>query len=377
MESVRCPHCLHTGSAYVDRYFNTPKGQLLGLYAASVYLPSFIFAFVGEQISNRWGRRVAIWTGTVILLIGGIWNAFATDAGQFIGSRVIIGSGGAIAKVSAPALLVEIAHPRLRPVLGGIYYGLFYSGSFMSAVMCSKCNAILLRIHADVSVAGLYIPGTWSWRMPCFLQCIGPLLVLAFTCTAPESPRVSCSSRFLNYIANYQFLIKKGRNEQALNVFAKYHANGQVDDPLVQWEYHEVQSAIQQEESVTASYLDFFRTPGNRRRLFVIISISVGTNWVGNSLISFYLAPILRSVGVADPVKIASINAGLAIWNLTIAVSAGTQVERFGRRPLFLTSFIGMFCSYAVVMGLSATFATQKNQAAGLAAVPFLFIFYG
>ena len=162
-----------------------------------------------------------------------------------------------------------------------------------------------------------------------------------------------------------------------MNVFARYHANGEVDDPLVRWEYHEVQSAIQQEESVTASYLDFFRTPGNRRRLFVIISISVGTNWVGNSLISFYLAPILRSVGVADPVKIASINAGLAIWNLTIAVSAGTQVERFGRRPLFLTSFIGMFCSYAVVMGLSATFATQKNQAAGLAAVPFLFIFYG
>ena len=168
-----------------------------------------------------------------------------------------------------------------------------------------------------------------------------------------------------------------GKNEQALNVLARYHANGDINDELVQWEYHEVQSAIQQEESVQSSYLEFLRTAGNRRRLMVIVSISVGTNWVGNSLVSFYLAPILRSVGVTDPVKIASINAGLAIWNLTIAVSAGTQVERFGRRPLFLTSFIGMFCSYAVVMGLSATFATQKNTTAGLAAVPFLFIFYG
>jgi MFS family permease len=182
----------HDGAApKCCRYFSTPKGQLLGLYAASVYLPSFIFAFVGEQISNRWGRRIAIWVGTVILLIGGLWNAFATSPGQFIGSRVIIGSGGAIAKVSAPALLVEIAHPRLRPVLGGIYYGLFYSGSFMSAVMCSKFGGMLLYYMLISSVAGLYIPGTWSWRMPCFLQCIGPLLVLAFTCTAPESPRVS------------------------------------------------------------------------------------------------------------------------------------------------------------------------------------------
>lgn len=123
-----------------NAYFGTPKGFILGLYAASVYLPAFIFAFVGEQISNRWGRRIAVWTGTTILLIGGIWNAFAQNEAQFIGSRVMIGSGGAIAKVAAPALLVEMSHPRLRPALGGIYYGLFYSGSLMSGLMCSECG---------------------------------------------------------------------------------------------------------------------------------------------------------------------------------------------------------------------------------------------
>lgn len=200
-----------------------------------------------------------------------------------------------------------------------------------------------------------------------------------FHCYRPGVSPSECSTLEYDYaVAKHtQFLCKKGKDEQALNVLAKYHANGLTDDPLVQWEYHEIQNAIEQERSVKSSYLDFLKTPGNRRRLIVIISISVGTNWVGNSLISFYLAPILRSVGVADPVKIASINAGLAIWNLTIAVSAGLQVERFGRRPLFLTSFIGMFCSYAVVMGLSAVFATKGNTAAGTAAIPFLFIFYG
>lgn len=120
------------------RYFHSPSGNLLGLYAASVYLPSLLFAFVGEQISNRYGRRTAIWVGTVILFAGGIFNAFSQNPGQFIGSRVIIGSGGSIAKVGAPALLVEIAHPRLRPILGGVYFGLYYSGSLISAIVCSE-----------------------------------------------------------------------------------------------------------------------------------------------------------------------------------------------------------------------------------------------
>ncbi len=171
--------------------------------------------------------------------------------------------------------------------------------------------------------------------------------------------------------------MKKGREDKALEVLAKYHANGEANDPLVQWEFHEIQSAIFQEACLQSSYLDFFRTTGNRRPLAVILTLSVGTNWVGNSLISFYLAPILRSVGITNPVQITSINAGLAIWNLIIAISAGLNVERFGRRPLFLTSFVGMFCSYVIVMGLSATFATQGNTSAGIAVIPFLFIFYG
>ena len=176
----------------MPRYYGRPKGAILGLYAASVYLPAFVFAFVGEQISNRFGRRVAVWTGTTILLVGGVWNAFSQNEAQFIGSRVMIGSGGAIAKVAAPALLVEMAHPRLRPALGGIYYGLFYSGSLISGLMCSGYPVIWReRVSRCLTpVAGLYIEGDWSWRMPCLMQFVGPVAVLALTATCPESPRV-------------------------------------------------------------------------------------------------------------------------------------------------------------------------------------------
>lgn len=50
-------------------------------------------------------------------------------------------------------------------------------------------------------------------------------------------------------------------------------------------------------------------------------------------------------------------------------------VERVGRRKLFLTSFAGMFASFVIITGLAGTYASTKNQSAGIAVVPFLFFF--
>lgn len=90
---------------------------------------------------------------------------------------------------------------------------------------------------------------------------------------------------------------------------------------------------------------------------------------------SSYLTPVLKSVGVTNASQIAGINGGLAAWNLVLALLAGFNVERVGRRPIFFISFIGMFFSYVFVMGLSAGFAKTGHSAIGVAVIPFLFIY--
>lgn len=64
----------------------------------------------------------------------------------------------------------------------------------------------------------------------------------------------------------------------------------------------------------------------------------------------------------------------IALWNLVLAFGAALNVERFGRRPLFFTSLIGMLISYTLVMGLSAGFDTTGDHSIGVAVVPFLFL---
>lgn len=70
-------------------------------------------------------------------------------------------------------------------------------------------------------------------------------------------------------------------------MLAKYHANGDRDDPLVNQTYRDICDALALEASLPKSrYRDFFLSPGNRRRLIVAISLALGTNWVGNGIIS-------------------------------------------------------------------------------------------
>ena len=58
-------------------------------------------------------------------------------------ARAIIGAGGAIAKVAAPTMLQEIAHPRLRSSLSTLYYCYIFAGSILSGVFTRRwrCSA--------------------------------------------------------------------------------------------------------------------------------------------------------------------------------------------------------------------------------------------
>ena len=113
------------------------------------------------------------------------------------------------------------------------------------------------------------------------------MIQLAFIWWVPESPR---------------FLIANDKQDQALQMLAKYHANGNVNDATVQFEYREIKETLakEMEYKKSSSYVDFFRTKGNRYRLVVLISLGFFSQWSGNAIISNYANKLYNSAGITN-----------------------------------------------------------------------------
>ncbi|KAJ4292011.1 hypothetical protein N0V90_009910 [Kalmusia sp. IMI 367209] len=186
-------------------------------------------------------------------------------------------------------------------------------------------------------------------------------LPLVLVC--PESPR---------------WLVAHGKVEQARIILATYHANGRTDDELVLTELSNMSLESPSEAGGRdVGWLALCSTPGNRKRLALSVAIGISTQWVGNGIVTFYLAPVLRTIGVTSSFRQQGINGGLQIYNWFLACGAALLAEKVGRRRLFLTSAGTMLVFMSMVTVCSAVYSTFQSIAAGYAVIVFLFLFLG
>ena len=196
-----------------------------------------------------------------------------------------------------------------------------------------KVWLLIVVVVAWLAFGTNFIPNDWSWRIPALIQALPSFIQIAFIYWVPESPR---------------FLIAKDRNEEALAILAKYHANGDVNNATVQFEYREIRETIRLEidSKKNSSYLDFFRTKGNRYRLIILISLGIFSQWSGNAIISNYASVLYGQAGITDSTAKLGLSAGQTVLSLIVSISMALCVDKFGRRPLFLIATGGMFGTF-------------------------------
>lgn len=260
----------------------------------------------------------------------------------------MIGFGLTFAANAAPMLVTEIAYPRYRAPLTSAYNSLWYLGAI---------------IAAWTTFGTFKMNSTWAWRLPSILQALPSVLQVFFIFLVPESPR---------------WLISKGKEEKALEILAYYHADGNRDDPLVRYEFDEICAAIEFDRTVAhnVGWKSLFTTPGNRRRMRIIIALAFFSQWSSNGIASYFLNKVLNQINITNAFDQLLINGIFSIWNLFWAVGAAFFVDSVGRRPLFLASAIGMFIFLVFETATFAVCSTTGSAPAGHAMLAFLFLFY-
>ncbi|KAG8818549.1 hypothetical protein FRC17_010793, partial [Serendipita sp. 399] len=321
-----------------DKDFKNPDSQTRGMIVAAQTFGALVGLPVAPLLSDGIGRRKALCLGSAIMCGGVVLQAMATGVVHFVASRILVGIGLCFATNSAPLLVTELAYPTQRAPITAMYNSSWYIGSIFSAW---TTYATLKTLTGS----------TWAWRIPSILQACPSLVQCILIWFVPESPR---------------WLVSKGRDGEAIAVLAKYHANNRERDPLVYFTYGQIREAlsIEREVSKSSSYLQLFKTPGNLRRMRIVLAIGFFSQWSGNGLVSYYIKQVFAGVGVTDASTVSLINGALQIWNFFVAITAALLVDKIGRRPLFLTSNAGMLVTFGMWTLAAALFNTRMDRGA-------------
>jgi MFS family permease len=140
----------------------------------------------------------------------------------------------------------------------------------------------------------------------------------------------------------------------------------------------EIDHAIEEEKAQSlTSWLEWVRTPANRYRFFVIVTVGFMIQWCGNALISNYLHLLLDSLDIKAQKTQLIINGCYNINQMFWGNFWSFFIQRMGRRPLFLIGMAGMFVAWLILTVLSGVNSAHgfADDSKSRAAVAMLFVF--
>ncbi|KOS18592.1 Lactose permease [Escovopsis weberi] len=325
-----------------------PTGTRLGTISNGTRYGQLGALLVAAPLIQWLGPRRPITIGSLLLLVGVALQAGAQNYGMFVFARCLIGFGNTIQNTACPILASELAHPSQRTQIIGIQNTTGSLGQIMAAW---------------ITYGASFMAGSWSWRLPSLLQAASSVFQLVMSLFMPDSPR---------------WLVYKGRNAEAYQILAKYHAEGDESSELLRCEMAEIEAAIEAEKAqALSSWMGWFKTAANRYRLFIIVTSGFIIQWCGNALLSYYIHLVFNSIGVTQSKKQLLLNGGITISGFVWGNTWSLFIDKLGRRPMWLIGMSGMFLSFLLLTVFTGvnTGINYENHALGRATIFTIFLF--
>jgi MFS transporter, SP family, arabinose:H+ symporter len=286
--------------------------SLHGVAMASALYGTVVGSLIGGWPADRFGRKATLlWIG-VLYFVGAVGSAFAQNVETFIIARVIGGLGIGISTVVAPMYISEIAPPKNRGKLAGMFQFNIVFGILVAFVS----NALLAGIGENA----------WRWMLG---VAAFPSLLYALMCIGlPESPR--------------WLLSRKGDREAALQILQRIEPGRSRDEIAAEADTIAAASS----EQVLSGH---FWTRQLRRPILLAILIAFFNQMSGINAILYFAPRIFELTGLgASAALLQSI--GIGVTNLVFTFVGLWLIDRLGRRTLL---YIGSF-GYIISLGLVA-----------------------
>lgn len=303
------------------------------------------FPFIGI-LADGFGRRWCIFVGCFLVLIGTAIQASAHGLHQFVGGRFLLGFSASVASAAAPAYTVELAHPAYRGTMAGMYNNFWWVGNILAGWTTYGTN-----LNLDTS---------WAWRVPTIVQAGLPSVVMVLVLFFPETPR---------------WLIANDRADEALAILAKYHGDGNPNDPIVQLQFREIMedNAATNDANAWWDFRELFNTRAARYRLSMVIAMAFFGQWSGNNVVSYFMPEMIKSAGITDTNKQLLINAINPIFSMLAAIYGATLLDKLGRRTMMLGGLAGALVCYILLTAFTAQSEYHHNLSYGVIVAIYLF----
>ena len=305
--------------------------ELHGTAMAAALWGTVVGSLLGGRPADRFGRRkTLLWIG-LLYLISAVWSGLATDVYQLIAARFIGGLGIGVCTVAAPMYISEIAPPRYR----GRLTGMFQFNIVFGILVAFLSNALLARVGEDA----------WRWMLGVVAV---PAIIYSLLClTIPESPR--------------WLIARKGDRATGLQVLR------QIDPAASEQELEalatEIASHSADPESAAGFWSKRLRTP-----ILLAFFVAFFNQMSGINAVLYFAPRIFEMTGLGEQAALLQ-SVGIGLTNLVFTFVGLWLIDRLGRKTLLT---IGSF-GYIASLGVCAwAFFTEHYSVVPLAIFAFI-----
>ncbi|RZC56082.1 hypothetical protein C5167_014946 [Papaver somniferum] len=280
----------------------------LTLFTSSLYLAALVASVCASTITKKFGRKITMFLGGLVFLIGAAINGAAMNIAMLIIGRMLLGIGVGFANQSVPLYLSEMAPYKYRGALNSSFQLMITVGIFAANLI----NFFTAKM-----------PNGQGWRVSLGLAGVPAIIMTVGAYFLPDTPNS---------------IIDRNKPEEAKKHLQRIRGPVNIDE-----EYKDLLAASK-ESNKYAGQSQWSNLMQRRYRPQLVMSILIPffQQFTGINVVMFYAPVLFKTIGFGESASLMSaVITGLV--NMVATSAAIILVDKKGRRFLFLEGGCQMF----------------------------------